>query len=326
MADDPEFAVQKIAHVINQDLDITQSYDVKQVDEHLYTCISQCRDSLVTRKLPRYDEFESGHIWSIIGGMKDTHRSIRKLLMGEQSASAVDALALARVQLENLFTICFMLQSAENVRLHMKNAWKKTYIRFLLHRAEHIHLPRFDEYYNKTALEIVDMLQSPSFVTDDERRTIELQQIASHAGVNEALVPIKGFPTPAKVVKKINEPSLRQMLARLNAEYEYLCSFTHGEGEAIMFRAWADPRSAVHQTHTTSTIEKFYQEHVLEPPVIYSALSGILVATEIAAAIPSDVELRASLIKAWSFLTRSNLMVVSAWESRAKGLLGVIGA
>lgn len=97
------------------------------------------------------------------------------------------------LQLESLFTICFFLQSPENVQLYLKNAWRKTFIRLLLHQVEYAHLERFDEYNNRFGLEILDKLQAVSYETNEERRT--------------------------------------------------------------------------------SQIEKFYQEHVLEPPIIYSALS-----------------------------------------------------
>jgi hypothetical protein len=325
MADDPEFAVQKIAHVIDHDVDITQSFDVKTLDEHIYTCISLCRRAIEVGKLAGYSDFEKAHIWAFLEGMRHSHQSIRKLLMGEQSASAVDALAIARLQLENLFTICFLLQSAENVRLFLKNAWKKKYVRFLLHRAEHIHLHRFDEYFSETGLKMIDKLQGVSFVSDEERRAIDFQQIGCPFGPRPKPVGIKGFPTPAQVVKEIADPDQKRMLARLNSEYEYLCSFSHGDSESVFFRTVVDKRSPVRSDCTTSEIEKFYQEHVLEPPVLYSALSSILVATEVAAAFPAEVELRASVGEAWNFLTKSSLLVASAWETRAKKVLGIVG-
>ena len=178
------------------------------------------------------------HICSVIDCMRHSHQSIRKLLRGEQSASAVDALAIARVQVENVFTICFMLQSPQNVRLHLKNAWKNSYVRFLLERAELAHLPRFAEYYTETAPPKLDQLQGISFVSDEERRTIDIQQIGCPFGPSPELVRMDGFPTPAeKVVKKIHNHNRRKMLARLNAEYEFLCAFAHAEGESLVFRA-----------------------------------------------------------------------------------------
>jgi len=325
MADDPEFSIQKIAHAITRDVDTTQSYDVATLDEHVYTCISLSRSPFDSGKLAGYTEVEMTHIWNFIEGMRHSHKSIRKLLKGEQSASAVDALTIARLQIENLFTICFLLQSPENVRLFLKNAWKKKYVRFLLHRAEHVHLSRFDEYFNVTGLEMIDKLQGECFVSDQERHTIDFQQLGTPSGQPPQLVRIEGFPGPAAVVKKVINLDQQRMLARLNSEYEFLCSFAHGDAEAVVTRTLADTRSPFHRFLTTSAIEKHYQEHVLEPPILYSALSSILVATEVAAVFPDQVELRARLGLAWEFLTKSSLLTVSAWEIRAKKVLGVLG-
>jgi hypothetical protein len=297
---------------------------VAAIDEHVYTCISQCRKAIEDGKLADFTDFERAHIWNFIEGMRHSHGSIRTLLKGEQSASAVDALAIARLQLENLFTFCFLLQTAENVRLFLKNAWKKQYIRFLLHRAEYAHLRRFDEWCNRTELEMIRG-QAMSFVSDEERRTIDIEQVGPPFGPEPKLVRMGGFPTPAKVVKKISDPDQKKMLARLNSEYEFLCSFAHGDAQAATLRTLADKRSQFRNLFSTSEIEKVYQEQVLEPPIFYSALSSILVVTEVAAVFPAEVELRARLCEAWNLLIKSSLLAVSAWELRAKKILGIVG-
>ena len=46
VADDPEFAVQRIQHLIMHDVDLTKSYDAAEVDRHVYTCISLCRSAI----------------------------------------------------------------------------------------------------------------------------------------------------------------------------------------------------------------------------------------------------------------------------------------
>jgi len=88
-------------------------------------------------------------------------------------------LAVSRLQIESLYTLCYMLQSPANVRLFLKNGWKKKYIRFLLHREEHANLRRFDEFYTKMGFELIGKLQGVSFVTEEERRTIEYDQLGS---------------------------------------------------------------------------------------------------------------------------------------------------
>ena len=92
----------------------------------------------------------------------------------------MDALPIARLQLETLYTFCFLLQSAENVRLFLKNNWKKKYIRFLLEREERRNLQRFDEFYMRTGQSLIDMLQGLSSVSDEERQTIEQDEDPEH--------------------------------------------------------------------------------------------------------------------------------------------------
>jgi hypothetical protein len=323
MADDPEFAVCKIAHVIRHDIDVSQSCDVKDLDEQVYRCIAACRSAIENGMLPGYTDFERVLIWNFIEGMRYSHASVRTLLSGEQSGSAVDALAIARLQVENVFTACLLLQSPEFVRLLLKNAWKKKYVNFLLHRAEYSLLPRFNEWGPKTEHGL-GQLQSVSFVSDDERQTIEFQQLGN-VPKPDPMVPIRGFPTPAIAVKRVSDPDQKRMLARLNADYEFLCSFAHGDGEAVIRRTLSDKRSPFNALFPTSQLEKVYQEQVLEPPLVYSALASVIVATEVAAAMPTQVDLRATLMNAWNFIIRTNLMGVPAWESRAKRVFGVLG-
>jgi hypothetical protein len=58
---------------------------------------------------------------------------------------------------------------------------------------------------------------------------------------------------------------------------------------------------------------------------MYSVLSSVQVSTEIAAHYPTNVELHATLAKAWTLLTSGSLIAVPAWEIRAKQVLGAIG-
>ena len=53
------------------------------------------------------------------------------MLGGEQSASAVDALALAKLQIEALYSFCFLLQDGKHMQLFLKSAWKTKYPGFI---------------------------------------------------------------------------------------------------------------------------------------------------------------------------------------------------
>lgn len=60
--------------------------------------------------------------------------------------SAIDALAIARLQLEALYTFCYLQQDPAKCSLVPEPAWKKN-IRFLLHQEEQANLPRFQTYF-----------------------------------------------------------------------------------------------------------------------------------------------------------------------------------
>jgi hypothetical protein len=237
---------------------------------------------------------------------------------------AVDALAISRLQLETLYNFCFLLQSSENVRLFLKNGWKKKYIRFLLEREECMNLPRFDNFLQVLSQSPLDGLQRAVSISDEERRTIDIDELGPPFGPLPKRVPIGNFPTPMKVIEKLGSAPQQKMLKRLYPEYQFLCSFAHGDSEASLFRMVSNDRSAASRVLSTSEIEDFYQRQVLEPPVLYSALSSTQVATEVSAIYPGDVELSAKLAKAWMFLLKAHLLARPIWDLRAKHVLPVI--
>jgi hypothetical protein len=59
-------------------------------------------------------------------------------------------------------------------------------------------------------------------------------------------------------------------------------------------------------------------------PLIYSALSMVQAATEIAAIYPTNVELLAKVTSAWTRLLEWTLSAAPIYEIRAKTILGVI--
>lgn len=319
-----KLTVRDVAHILTSDVDVSKSEDVKTLDSVVGICVSKAKDAL-TREPPKgYSEFERDQLVSFIDGLRHSHEAIRQLLRGEQSASSVDALTVARLQLESLYTLCFLLQAPENVRLFLKNGWKKKYIRYLLEREERRNLSRFDDYYLKISPATIDELQRRSFVTDEERRTIEIDELGAAFGPIPKRVDIGKFPTPMGVIEKITNPNQQRLLKRLYPEYQYLCSFAHGDSESSLFRVVSDPRSIASKVMTSGQIEDFYQREVLERPTLYSTLSALQVATEIAAVYTTDIELIANVTKGWTLLANNNLMALPIWEIRAKGILNAI--
>jgi hypothetical protein len=217
-----------------------------------------------------------------------------------------------------------MLQSGQNVRLFLKNGWKKKYIRFLLEREERGQLPRFAEYLGKTAKPRMDQLQVLSSVTEDERRTIEQDEIGSSPGPAFTRTPIDRFPLPMGVIEKCTVADQKQMLMRLYPEYQFLCSFAHGDTEATLFRMVSDGRSPLRNALPSEQIKDFNQREILETPIIYSAVAAVQAATEVAVLYPAHVELLVAVTKAWAALTRLSLLALPIWEIRARNILPLV--
>jgi len=159
--------------------------------------------------------------------MRFTHSAIRNLVAkGTDSPECVDSLALARQQLEALYSVCLMVQHPSYVDIYIKSFWRDAYVEFLLERQERQGLPRFSEYLNKTALPLMEELRIKSGITDDEKATVDLEElgIPLPAGMTEA--KIKPFPTPGSVIDKVFDLERKQMLKRLYPEYKRLCAYS----------------------------------------------------------------------------------------------------
>ena len=320
-----KLTVSNTKHIPSTDIDPTKRYDVRDVDALVVTCIEAAKDALHSRELVGFSDFEQDQLVHVLDGFRHSHQSIRILLKGEQSPSAVAALAIARLQVESLYSLCYLLENPANVRLLLKNGWKKRYIRFLLHRAECRNFSRFDEHYSapRTALQF-DGLQELCFVSDEERKTIEHEEIGTPLDPAMQEVVIPKFPTPRGVIKALTNQAQITMLKRLYFDYQYLCSFAHGDSEASLFRELSNPRSPAHRLINASQIEDFHQRQILEDPILYSSLSAIQAATEVAAIYPANIELLVRITKAWEFLRTSHLLAVSVWDMRSKAILPLI--
>ena len=69
-----------------------------------------------------------------------------------------------------------------------------------------------------------------------------MEELGPVFGPRAKAVEIPHFPTPWKVINKTQEPTQKAMLRRLYPEYQFLCSFAHGQGEASLFRAVTDSK------------------------------------------------------------------------------------
>ena len=171
---------------------------------------------------------------------------------------------------------------------------------------------------------MLENLQRLAGVTDEEKATVEFEELGIPLGIGIALARIKQFPQPMGVIDKIIEPKRKQMLMRLYPEYRRLCAFAHGSAQSSMFTTLFWERSPLKPLIAESQRQDIFQREVGEPALLYSSLSVVQCACEIATLYPSHVELKRSVIASWNVMLKVNLLCRIIWEIRAKAALGVI--
>jgi hypothetical protein len=163
-----------------------------------------------------------------------------------------------------------------------------------------------------------------SGVSDEEKATVEHEELDTPLPVGVTPVKIQRFPQPMGVVDKLKESTRRQMLARMYPEYRRLCAFAHGSAQSSMFKSLFYERSTHQSLFTETQRENLFQREVGEPAILYSLLSVVQASCELATLYPSDIELMRTLIESWNVLLRVDLLCPVIWEIRSKALLGVI--
>ncbi|OFV99263.1 MAG: hypothetical protein A3H28_02710 [Acidobacteria bacterium RIFCSPLOWO2_02_FULL_61_28] len=314
------FRICDYAHRLTSDIDPTTGVKVGDLDGLLNRCTVRATEAL-KGQASGYSESDRNYITSIFEAMQHTHNSIRILVNPEEpKPTSVDALLLARVQLESLYAICLMLEDAKWVGLYIKDGWKKFYKRFLLEKEESRDLPRLVGFPNEMQPHI-DNLTHISGVTEAERRTVEEEElgISLPSGITKA--KIDRFPTPKGIISKVNDQHRKQMLIRMYAEYEHLSSYVHALPDAIDFKRMF---GKYRDRYPTKGIDGAFQKQVVGPSLIISFLSVIQSASELTCLYPCDIELSATVTEAWNLLTKYSLLGKVIWEIRAKTLLGSI--
>jgi hypothetical protein len=255
-----------------------------------------------------------------------TYATIRSLLtQGIKTPACVDALALARLQLEALYSVCLMVQDPSFVDIYVKSFWRDNYVRFLLVRAECKGLSRFDAYLNHSGPGVLEVSRQASGVTNEEKATIEFEELGTPIPVGMNEVKIRPFPTPMKVIEKVTDPGRKRMLMRLYPEYRRLCAFAHGSPQAWMFKNAFWKRSRLRPHLSEPQLQDVFEKEVLDPALLHSALAVIQGTCEVATTLyPADVELKRSVIEAWNLLSEMSLLGRTIWEIRASSALGVI--
>jgi len=115
-----------IAYLAPCDIDPDRRIDVKSLDGLVNRCSSAATSAL--KKPPTgYSEIQAINISWIFDSMRFTHVTIRNLIAeGTKTPACVDALALTRLQLETLYSVCLIVQDSGSAADYVKNFWVVT--------------------------------------------------------------------------------------------------------------------------------------------------------------------------------------------------------
>jgi len=318
--------VSSCAHVHSADIDPEQHVNAGPINDAMEVSVARAIAALETPS-GSYTEFHRANMQTVLRSMLSTHRAIRKILgWGEEDPMAVDALALARLPLEGLYTICLMTEDAVWVDCYLRDGWRKEYEFFLLQREETKLLPRFDEFSKKTAPYNIGMHAATIGVTKAQIATVEHVQLGTPMPDGVAKAEIPSFPTPGRVINKLaKDTAKRKMLERLYPEYVFMCSFAHGLPDANLFKMMFNKDSKFRKFWDDAELKETFQRQVAERAYTTSLISLVQSAAEFTALYPGDVELSAGVVAAWGEISKGHLLGKAIWNIRTKKLLGVIG-
>ncbi len=307
-----------------QDIDLDRHLDAPILDGHVKRCASAVTNALKTPP-SGYTEDQAAHMSWMFDAMRFTHSTIRNLVAkGTKSPECVDALALARLQLEALYAVCLMVENPSFVDIYIKSFWRDAYVQFLLDRQERLGLPRFSEWLSQTAMPLMEQIRLASGVTDEEKATVELEELGTALLPGTKEIKIRPFPTPRSVIDKVLDSTRKQMLKRLYPEYKRLCAYAHGSSQSWMAKTAFWEASPLRKLHTDGERQTMYEKEIVDPAFVFSFLPTIQSTCEVATLYPIDVELKRAAIEAWNVLSEMNLLGKIIWEMRGRSSLGVV--
>jgi hypothetical protein len=275
-----------------------------------------------------YSIWQRNSLVDVFTSMRATHRAIRVLLkLGDTHPGSVDALVLARLQLEALYNLCLMFEGPEHVTRFQHEAWMRDYTRWMLYREELKKINREHPEVDADHPRLM-FLMNLWGITNEQRLTIEYKELEVDPPAGFVPQPIKAFPTPGRLIELIPEGSKRQMLIRLYPEYQDLCSYAHGRPFAGFGKGVFDDRSPARRDFLKAHGEKYvthlFHQEVLGPAQIFSLISIAQATAELTQLYPSHLELQAASTRAWNELHGTNFMVNAVWHIRTKDLIGAI--
>lgn len=305
-----------------EDIDPDKSFDAVVLDELLRNVINRCSNEL--RTATKLHAEARNLIPDLLLAFRVTHRSIR-LLLGQYEREielSSDALSLAREQIEKIFVLTLILDAPPKwIEAYLKDAWKKDYEHFLLHKEEHQDLPRHQEFLTIHGPREMERGRVFFNVSPDEKAAIEFKFFNPEKelppNLRGKLIP--DFPTPGVAKNQIKDLVLRDVLYRWHIEYKLLCRFSHVGMDKLTAQALATQRYETPDTHKVAYFEK-----VLQPSLIISLVATAFACTEVFRYVSGNIGIAAELTKLWNELEQGSLLGKLFWNVRAKKLLSIL--
>ena len=315
--------ISSCAYVHSEDVDPERHVNAGPINAAMEVAVKRAIAALQNHR-DGYTEFQRETIQTVYSSMLSTHRLIRKVLAaGWQNPESIDALALARGPLEGLYTLCLMFENASWVDGYLKDGWKKQYVRLLLECEETKNLPRFNEFCTKLAPRNLNALRQFHGITDAQVATINHKELGTPMPEGIAKEDISRFPSPSNVINRLGEgTNKRKMLERLYPEYVFLCTFAHGLPTALLLKMMFNKDAPI-QVDDEKLKDTFHRQ-VEQPAYTTSLISLIQGSAELLTLYPVDVELSATVVKAWETLSKEMLLGKAIWNIRTKKLLGIV--
>jgi hypothetical protein len=210
----------------------------------------------------------------------------------------------------------------------VREAWKHQYIQWMLVREEAKGLGRFPKALDNELRRLLTLAKIWG-ITNEERLTIEFDQMNVQPPAGFVRQPIRRFPTPGQLIDELANGPKRRMLERLYLDYQQLCIYAHGRPIAGFGKAIFDGHSVARKEfgsfHGEQYVHEQFEKSVVGPAQIYSLVSVAQATAELSTLYPCSVQLRAAATEAWNELQGAHLLVNAIWAIRTKALLGVLG-
>ena len=236
---------------------------------------------------------------------------------------AVSAMPIVRAQLETFYAICRILEQPGSLVIYLKDGWKRQYIRHLLMRQEYANLPRVSEELQMASKKL-ELFRVASGVTEQEKLTVNHEELGVPMPAGVKGQPISQFPTPGQVISSTQDPELKALLTRLYPEYQFLCGFVHLSPATPVLAAAFDSRHVAAHFLSSNQKHDIFQKEVAGPALWIDLVAVVQGCTELLTVYRSDVEFARVIVEAWNFLNKASLLAKSVWALRARRLLGVI--